>query len=123
MQRHRSLQGIAVKHVHSKFILEFHTMISIRTLCTAIFAASIALSGAVQAQSAPPTPIPTADAQTPPDCAKPMRKHDHGAEKGMPTPMAKSSPCIAAAEAQVPAAAASAAKKPGHNHSTFHKTL
>lgn len=122
MQRHRSPLGTTVKHFHLSFNLEFPTMTTIRTLCAAIFAASIALSGAAQAQSAPPAPMPVADGQTPHDCAKPMRKHDHGAEKGIPTPVAKSAPCAAAA-ATVPAAAASAAKKPGHNHSTFHKTL
>ena len=121
MQRHRSPEGTAVKHFHLRHILEFHTMSTIRTLCAAIFAASFALSGAVQAQSAPAASMPMADGQPSHDCAKPMRKHDHGAEKGMPTPMAKSAPCTAAAAA--PAAAASAAKKPGHNHSTFHKTM
>lgn len=105
------------------FHLEFHTMTTIRTLSAAIFAAAIALSGTVLAQSAPSASMPTAGAAMSYDCAKPIRKHDHGAEKGTPTPMARSAPCAVAAAASAPAAAATSAKKPGHNHSTFHKTM
>ena len=105
------------------FTLEFHVMTTIRTLAAAFFAASIALSGTVQAQPAPAASMPMAGGTMPSDCAKPIRKHDHGAERGMPTPAAKSAPCAVAAAASAPAAAASAAKKPGHNHSTFHKTM
>lgn len=104
-------------------LLEFLAMSTIRTLSATFFAASIALSGAVQAQSAPAASMPVAGSAMSHDCAKPMRKHDHGAEKGTPTPAAKSAPCAAATAAPAPAAAASAAKKPGHNHSTFHKTM
>jgi hypothetical protein len=110
-------------HFHSKFILEFHTMSTNRTLFAVIFAASVGLSGAAQAQSAPAAPAPAVDGQALHDCAKPTRKHDHGAEKGIPTPMAKSAPCTDAAAATLPAAAGTAAKKHGHNHSTFHKTM
>ena len=98
-------------------------MTSIRTLAAVSFAASIVLSGTVLAQSAPPASMPAADATMPADCAKPTRKHDHGAEKGVPTPTAISAPCAVAATASKPAASASTAKKPGHNHSTFHKTM
>lgn len=112
-----------MRHFHLKHILEFHTMSTIRTLCAVIFAASVGLSGAVQAQSAPAASMPMADGPMSHDCAKRVRKHDHGAEKGTPTPMAKSVPCTAATAVPAPAAAASAAKKPGHNHSTFHKTM
>lgn len=99
-------------------------MTTIRALAAAIFAASIALSGTVQAQSAPAVAKPMAgDAMSQDCCAKPVRKHDHGAEKGTPTPTATAAPSTAAAAASEPAAAASSAKKPGHNHSTFHKTM
>lgn len=54
------------------------------------------------------------------DCAKPKAKHDHGAEKGTPTPM-KAMPCEASADAaSVPARAK---KKPTHDHSKVHKTM
>lgn len=99
-------------------------MTTIRALAAAIFAASVALSGTVQAQSAPAVAKPMASGTMSQDCcAKPMRKHDHGAEKGTPTPMAMAAPSAVAAAASGPAAAASSAKKPGHNHSTFHKTM
>lgn len=98
-------------------------MTTIRTLSAAIFAAAVALSGTALAQSAPAASMPMAGATAPHDCAKPIRKHDHGAERGTPTPMARSAPCAVAAAASAPAAAASSAKKPGHNHSTFHKTM
>lgn len=98
-------------------------MTTIRTLCAAVLAAFIALSGTVQAQSAPAVSMPVADGTMARDCAKPMRKHDHGAERGTATPMARSAPCAVAAAAPGPAAAASSARKPVHNHSTFHKTM
>ncbi len=98
-------------------------MTTIRILSAAIFAASIALSGTVQAQSAPAASMPMAGGTMSHDCAKPIRKHDHGAEKGTPTPMATSAPCAVAAAASEPAAAASSAKKSGHDHSKFHKTM
>lgn len=103
--------------------LEFHVMTTINTLAAAIFAASIALSETVQAQTAPAASMPMAGGAMSHDCATPIRRHDHGAEKGTATPMATSAPCAVAAAAMGPAAAASSAKKPGHNHSTFHKTL
>ena len=51
------------------------------------------------------------------DCTKAMARHDHGAEKGTPTPM--QSECAAS-----PASAASAHQtkaKAGHDHAKFHK--
>jgi len=100
-------------------------MTTIRTPCVAILVTLSALTATVQAQPATAASISLAGANTAQDCAKPMAKHDHGEEKGTPTPTATatSAPCAVAAAASGPAAVASSAKKPGHNHSTFHKTM
>jgi hypothetical protein len=99
-------------------------MSTLRNLSAALFAVAVALTTSVQAQTAPAGAMPmTGDAMSH-DCAKPMRKHDHGAEKGTPTPSAASAPCTAAMAAPAPAEAASSAKKAaGHDHSKFHKTM
>ncbi|WP_284617747.1 hypothetical protein [Aquabacterium humicola] len=68
---------------------------------------------AVSAFAQPAAPTPSASAPMM-DCQKKAR-HDHGAEKGTPTP--KSSAC-----ADMPGPAASAArKKPLHDHGKMHK--
>jgi hypothetical protein len=79
------------------------------------------LSGAAVAQEAPApateaTPAPAA--VMPHNCTKEMPRHDHGAEKGTPTP--KMSGCAM----EAPAAAVSKAKpKLGHDHAKFHKLM
>ncbi|GAP39044.1 hypothetical protein ISF6_0757 [Piscinibacter sakaiensis] len=53
------------------------------------------------------------------DCAKPMAKHDHGAERGTPRSAPKSGPCAPGMGAMAPEGSASAApakKLPKHNH-------
>lgn len=80
-----------------------------RILSAAFFATSLALTAGAQAQSAAAS-APKQDVSMAHDCAKPMAKHEHGADKGLPMTGAKSGPCA-------PVASASASKgKPRHNH-------
>jgi hypothetical protein len=81
------------------------------------FAFAISLSTAAIAQDsagAPAAPVTAPSAST--DCAKPTARHDHGAEKGTPSPKAMV-PC--GAESAAPAKKAKA--KTGHDHAKFHK--
>ena len=81
---------------------------------------ALALSTAAVAQQAPvPASAPDAGAAStmPHDCVKPMARHDHGAEKGTPTPMSSGCPMAASASS------ARAKAKPGHDHSKFHKLM
>jgi hypothetical protein len=81
---------------------------------------ALALSTAAVAQEAPaPTAAPAVDATatTPRDCTKPMARHDHGAERGTPTPMSAGCPmAIADTSAKTKA-------KLGHDHAKFHKLM
>jgi hypothetical protein len=81
---------------------------------------ALALSAAAVAQEAPvPTPAPDAGAAStmPRDCAKPMARHDHGAEKGTPTPMSAGCPMATSASP------AKTKAKLGHDHAKFHKLM
>jgi hypothetical protein len=81
---------------------------------------ALALSTAAVAQGAPvSTPAPDAGAAStmPRDCTKPMARHDHGAEKGTPTPMSAVCPTATTASP------AKAKSKPGHDHARFHKLM
>jgi hypothetical protein len=92
-------------------------MTTVRILSAAIFASSMLMTGAVQAQPAPAASVPQ-------DCAKPMAKHDHGAEKGMPSAKTMSAPCAPMAAASKPADAASSPKKTlNHDHAKMHKSM
>lgn len=76
---------------------------------------SLAFAAAAIAQDLPAAaaaPASAAPAQT--DCAKPMARHDHGAERGMPTPKA-AAPC-GPAKTRTKAKAVT-----GHDHAKFHK--
>jgi len=94
-------------------------MTTIRILATALFAASSAVTAAAQEAPVTPAAAPTAGTSMPHDCAGPMAKHDHGAEKGMPTPKSTSmsGPCAPAAAVSMPKAKA----KLNHDHAKFHK--
>ena len=72
-------------------------MNSIRILSSSLVFASLMLAGIAQAQST--AAAPSASASMPHDCAKPMAKHSHPAEKGNPMTTSKSDPCAAAAPA------------------------
>ena len=81
-------------------------------------ALALVLSTAVAAQEGPaPNPAPAGATSMPHDCAKPMARHDHGAEKGTPTPMPGACPMAAAAPVE------KAKAKRGHDHARFHKLM
>jgi len=65
---------------------------------------------ASQAAEAPAMPAP---------CAMPAARHDHGAEKGTPTPRMAGCPMAAASDS----ATAKPKAKVGHDHSKFHKLM
>ena len=79
-----------------------------------LLAASAVAIVAASAIAQPAAPAASAASAPMMDCPK-MAKHDHGAEKGTPTP--KSSAC---ADMAAPAASA-AKKKPLHDHGKMHK--
>lgn len=83
------------------------------------FTFALALSVAAVAQERPAAASPPVAApSTPSDCAKPIARHDHGAEKGTPSPKA-AMPCAA-----TPAASATKTKAiSGHDHAKFHKQM
>ncbi len=94
-------------------------MTTIRTFFVSVLFATAALAVSAQTQPAAGASMPMGGAMMSQDCAKPMAKHDHGAEKGTPRPMAKSGACAAGAAATAPEGAASTAqtkKLPKHNH-------
>lgn len=94
-------------------------MSTFRTLFVSALFASAALAASAQTPPAASASMPMGGAMMSHDCAKPMAKHDHGAEKGTPRPMAKSGPCpagAAAAGSEGAASAAPAKKLPRHNH-------
>lgn len=99
-------------------------MTTTRNLSAAIFATLIVLTSTAQAQVSPAASMPMAGTAMPKDCAKPTAKHDHGAEKGTPSPKSMSGPCAPVAAAAIPADAASTPKKKlNHDHSKAHKTM
>jgi hypothetical protein len=88
-----------------------------------MFSLALVLFGAALAQERPATdPAPAAPSSG--DCAKPLARHDHGAEKGTPSPKA-GAPCAdaPAASAAKTKAKAKAKGKPGHDHSKVHKLM
>lgn len=94
-------------------------MSTFRTLFVSALLATVALAASAQTQPAAGASMPMGGDMMSHDCAKPMAKHDHGAEKGTPRSMAKSGPCRAGATAMAPEGAASTApakKLPKHNH-------
>ena len=93
-------------------------MTTTRKLCVALFVSTLAFSTAAQDRPAGSPAAPMADATMPHDCAKPKATHDHGAEKGMPTPKSIIDPCVPSVAASPPKAKA----KPRHDHAKFHKS-
>lgn len=97
-------------------------MSTFRTLFVSALFACADLAASAQTPPAASVSMPVGAATMSHDCAKPMAKHDHGAEKGMPRPAAKAEPCMGDTSATAPAASASAPKKqPSHDHAKFHK--
>ena len=71
-------------------------MTFIRIFSTALIAVSAATPALAQQRPAQMASAPMAAASMPVDCAKPMARHDHGADKGSPQPKSKSGPCAPA---------------------------
>jgi putative alpha-1,2-mannosidase len=92
-------------HMKTSPIIALAFTVSLSTLTLA--------QGSGGAPAAPAAPAAAASAST--DCAKPMARHDHGAEKGTPSPKA-AAPCGAAAASKKTAKA-----KTGHDHAKIHK--
>lgn len=81
------------------------------------FIVALAFASAAVAQDAPvPATVapPVAAAPAPGDCARPMARHDHGAERYTPSPKA-AAPCGTVK------ARAKAKSVTGHDHGKFHK--
>lgn len=89
-------------------------MITTRMLSAVILLASLALTAPAQAQSDAGASAPGASAM-PHDCAKPMARHDHSAEKGNPRPAATSDGCQPT-KAKSTSTAASAAEQKRLRH-------
>lgn len=92
-------------------------MTTFRKFCVALFVLTIALNATGQEHPTGTPAKPTADASMPHDCDKPLRRHDHTAEKGMPTPKSIIDPCTPSAATSAPKAKV----KPKHDHAQFHK--
>ena len=99
--------------------LEFIAMSTFRTLFVSALFASAALAASAQTPPTASASMPMGGAMMSHDCAKPMAKHDHGAERGTPRSAPKSGPCAPGMGAMAPEGSASAApakKLPKHNH-------
>ncbi len=92
-------------------------MTSILKLCVALFVSTLALAATAQDRPADSAASPAPSTRMANDCVKPMPRHDHTAEKGMPTPKSVIDPCPPSAAASAPKAKA----KPRHDHAKFHK--
>jgi len=80
----------------------------------AAFAFASASTMAQESSAVPPAATPAVS--TPMDCgASTMKRHDHGAERNVPS--SKSMPCAA----QAAASGAKTVPKPTHDHAKFHK--
>jgi len=79
-----------------------------------LFVPTIAFTAIAQ-DRAPGSPATrTADASTPHDSVKPIPRHDHTAEKGLPTPKSIINPCTPGAAASAPTA------NLRHDHAEIH---
>ena len=90
-------------------------MTTFRILSAALIVSSIALTAAAQSRPAEMASTPMSAASMPMDCAKPMAKHDHAAEKGMPKTQSAAGPCPPLAAASKPKSEAR------HDHAKFNK--
>ena len=74
------------------------------------------------AQQTAAAPMPEMAASMPMDCAKPaLKRHNHGAERGLPVSASKSMDMGCAHDSAAPASAGKAKKKLAHDHAKFHK--
>lgn len=79
------------------------------------------LSAGAQSLATPAGPTPMPSAAMSRDCASPMNRHDHGAERGIPAPKARPAPCMAESAASPEVGGPSPKKRPNHDHGKFHK--
>jgi hypothetical protein len=92
-------------------------MTTIRTLCAALFATTLAWGAMARTPPAPSASMPMAGTTLPQECAAPVARHDHGVEKGVYAPNRGQAHCAATAAAATPAQAASApATRLRHDH-------
>ena len=77
-------------------------MSTFRTLFVSALFASAALAASAQTPPAASASMPMGGAMMSHDCAKPMAKHDHGAERGTPRSAPKSGPCAPGMGAMAP---------------------
>ena len=95
---------------------------SVRQLALVIAMSAFALPAAYAANEGGTPPVEPPAAAMPMDCAN-MARHDHGAEKGTPTPMMSGCP-MAGGNATAAAASVKKAKaKGGHDHARAHKLM
>lgn len=98
---------------------------STRTIAFAFALAALAYPAAYAADDAAAKPAEApAAASMPMDCGAVMARHDHGAEKGMPTPqMSMKCPMASTAEAAPAGVAPKAKARRGHDHARTHKLM
>ena len=84
---------------------------------------AVFVSAGAFAQAAPETGAApgAAAAAMPYDCTAQQPRHDHGAEKGTPSPMMKG--CAMSAPATASATKAKSKAKAGHDHARTHKLM
>lgn len=91
-------------------------MTAFRTFSVALIVSLTALNAAAQSRPADMASAPaTAASPMSMDCGKPIARHDHAAEKGMPKTRSTAEPCPPAKAASVPKS------KSAHDHAKFHK--
>lgn len=95
---------------------------SARHLACAIALSALALPAAYAADPVDAPPTQPAAAAMPMDCAK-MARHDHGAERGTPTPTMSAGCPMATAAAPAKTSAQARPKKAGHDHARVHKLM
>ena len=89
------------------------------SLLSAIVMASASTPAFAQQSSA--APMPAMAASMPMDCAKPaVKRHDHGAEKGLGVSASKSTD-MACTHDDAASGSAKGKKKVAHDHAKFHK--
>jgi hypothetical protein len=92
----------------------------VRKIALALAMTTASLTAAYAFVDVPPAAVEAAStASMPADCGNQMARHDHGAEKGMPTP--KSARCQIAKDASAGASTPTKKVTPkGHDHNKFH---
>lgn len=90
-------------------------MTTFRILSAAVIAFSLVSTAAAQSRPAEMASAPMSAAPMSMNCAKPMARHDHAAEKGMPKTQPTAGPCPPVVAASTPKS------KSMHDHAKFNK--